>query len=169
MLCLAKAAARLDTGPVPFEKDCPILTGEALGDYKASVRAGSDLSVAMLKFLSKRPKEQQAAWLRVSVAAGKVLFQPWSMELLFVVGVLGKARFNELHDLLGMSTRTLSDKLKGLREAGFVDREVHDEQPVRIEYFLTKDGRAAAALATPLFAHLNLQALRKAGRLDAKL
>lgn len=166
---MAKAAARMDTGPVPWEKDCPVITGEALAEYKASLRAASDFSVAVLKFLERRPVQQKAAWLRMSVEGGQVLFQPWSMEVLFVIAVQGRVRFNQLHELLGLSTRTLSDKLKALKDAGFVEREVFDEQPVRIEYTLTKDGRKAAALATPLFAHLNLQALKKAGRLDVKV
>jgi DNA-binding HxlR family transcriptional regulator len=50
-------------------------------------------------------------------------------------------------------------------EAGLVDRRVFDEQPVRIEYFLTPHGIETAALAGPLFAHLNLQALKEAGRI----
>jgi DNA-binding HxlR family transcriptional regulator len=168
VLCVAKAAARKGTGPVPSEQDCPVLTGAALQEFKATVRAANDLSMAMLRFLEGRPVEEQAAWLRTSVDAGRVLFQPWSMEVLFTLGASKEARFNELHALLGMSTRTLSDKLQALREAGFVERTVHDEQPVRITYRLTKDGRAAAALATPLFTHLNLQALRAAGRLPPR-
>lgn len=76
-----------------------------------------------------------------------------------------ETRFTDLHTLLGLSTRTLSDKLKTLMEAGLVDRRVFDEQPVRIEYFLTPHGIETAALAGPLFAHLNLQALKEAGRI----
>ena len=92
-----------------------------------------------------------------SVEAGRVLFQPWSMEILFVLAVGNKeARFGELQKMLGgISSRTLSDKLQNLRDEGLVERQVFDEQPVRIEYRLTKEGKMTAALATPLFAHLN--------------
>jgi DNA-binding HxlR family transcriptional regulator len=86
------------------------------------------------------------------------------MEILYVLGLLSRSRFTQLQRLLGVSSRTLSDKLKHLREAGFIDREIFDEQPVRIEYFLTKSGRKVAALAAPLLAHLGQEALR-AGRL----
>ncbi|HEX2021833.1 MAG TPA: helix-turn-helix domain-containing protein, partial [Candidatus Thermoplasmatota archaeon] len=113
-------------------------------------------SRAVLEFLARRPRDAQADWVRASVDAGRVIFQPWSMEILFVLAVARKARFTELQHLLGgISSRTLSDKLQTLRGEGLVDREVHDEQPVRIEYRLTKEGLQAAALATPLFAHLN--------------
>jgi DNA-binding HxlR family transcriptional regulator len=82
------------------------------------------------------------------------------MEILYVIATLGRARFTQLIDLLGMSSRTLSDKLKALREAGLLDRELFDEQPVRIEYYLTKHGAKTAALASPLFCHLTQEAIR---------
>ncbi|HLE47883.1 MAG TPA: winged helix-turn-helix transcriptional regulator, partial [Candidatus Thermoplasmatota archaeon] len=96
-----------------------------------------------------------AGWLKRSVDSGRAVFQPWNMELLYVIATLGRARFGQLAQLLGLSSRTLSDKLLFLCEAGLVAREVFDERPVRIEYQLTKHGRATAALASPLIAHLN--------------
>lgn len=78
------------------------------------------------------------------------------MEILFALAVSREARFGELSHLLGgISSRTLSDKLQTLRDEGLVERRVFDEQPVRISYRLTKEGLMTAALATPLFAHLN--------------
>lgn len=163
----AEAAVPRHSDPAMLE-DCPVLTGEALAEYRASVRAASDFSVAMLKFLGRKAPRQRAAWVKTSVSGSRALMQPWAMELLFVVAVLGRARFGELQGSLGLSSRTLSDKLRALREEGFLAREVFDEQPVRVEYVLTKEGRVAAALASPLFAALNLQALRRAGRLPAR-
>lgn len=124
--------------------------------FDTCVKDSASFSRDVLKFLATRTEAQQAKWAQESVEAGKVLFQPWTMEILFVLAVAKDARFGELQKLLGgISSRTLSDKLQTLKEAGFVDRLVHDEQPVRIEYKLTHTGKVTATLATPLFAHLN--------------
>ena len=143
--------------------DCPVLAGDAAAQFRSCIKESSRFSLACLEFLKKRSTADQAAWLRRSVDSGRAVFQPWNMELLYVIATIGRARFGQLSKLLGLSSRTLSDKLRFLREAGLVDREVFDAQPVRIEYFLTKNGRATAALASPLIAHLN-QATRVAAR-----
>lgn len=127
--------------------------------FQACLRESRALSVAVLEFLTTRSEGAQAKWAQASVEAGRVLFQPWSMEIVFVLAILHEARFGELQGALGgISSRTLSDKLQTLRAEGLVERTVHDEQPVRIEYGLTKEGLRTAALATPLFAHLNHRA-----------
>lgn len=124
--------------------------------FNACLRESKRFSADVLKFLEGRTPASRARWAEESVEAGRVIFQPWSMEILFVLAVAGETRFGELQTLLGgISSRTLSDKLQRLREEGLVEREVFDEQPVRIEYRLTKEGLTTAALATPLFAHLN--------------
>jgi len=124
--------------------------------FASALRASKVFSRDVLKFLEDRTPASRAKWAEESVEAGRVLFQPWSMEILFVLAVANEARFGQLQTMLGgISSRTLSDKLQTLREGGFVDRQVFDEQPVRIEYRLTKEGRVTASLATPLFAHLN--------------
>lgn len=127
--------------------------------FETCVKDSATFSRDVLKFLATRTEAQQAKWAQESVEAGRVLFQPWSMEILFVLAVTRDARFGELQKMLGgISSRTLSDKLQTLKEAGFVERLVHDEQPVRIEYKLTQMGKVTASLATPLFAHLNHRA-----------
>lgn len=124
--------------------------------FSSALKASKTFSGHVLKFLEDRTPAARAKWAEESVEAGRVLFQPWSMEILFVLAVANEARFGQLQTMLGgISSRTLSDKLQTLREEGLVERQVYDEQPVRIEYRLTKEGRATAALATPLFAHLN--------------
>ncbi|MGB0652694.1 MAG: winged helix-turn-helix transcriptional regulator [Thermoplasmatota archaeon] len=152
----------------PTIEDCPLLDAATEASYQDALAASNTFSLAVLEFLQAKDEGEQAAWIATSVEASRVLFQPWTMEVLYVVATTGRARFTQLHNLLGMSTRTLSNKLKALRAAGLLEREVFDEQPVRIEYYLTRSGRATAALASPLFAHLNLQALRQAGRRPAE-
>ena len=130
-------------------------SGAVEREYVASVHAARAFSAGVLDFLKTRSPDSRARWAGASVEAGRVLFQPWSMEILFVLAVSRRARFGELQTLLGISSRTLSDKLQTLKAEGLVERLVLDEQPVRIEYTLTKEGLTTAALATPLFAHLN--------------
>lgn len=145
-------------------EDCPVLQGPADATYRAAVKASSAFSLACYEFLKKKTPREQATWLKVTVDSSRGILQAWNMEILYVVTVFGRARFSQLQDLLGLSSRTLSDKLKTLRAGGLIDREVFDEQPVRIEYFPTKSGRRTAALAAPLFAHLNFEALRALGK-----
>lgn len=124
--------------------------------FDACLAESRAFSQEVLAFLQGRSGEAQSRWAQGSVEAGRVLFQPWIMEILFALAVAREARFGELSHLLGgISSRTLSDKLQTLREEGLVERQVFDEQPVRISYRLTREGRMTAALATPLFAHLN--------------
>jgi DNA-binding HxlR family transcriptional regulator len=133
--------------------------------FSASAKAANAFSLACLGFLQKKAPAQQAAWLKTSLAGARNVFQPWNLELLYVLAAMGRARFGQLSTLMGLSSRTLSDKLKLLRDAHLIDREIFDEQPVRIEYYLTKSGKKVAALASPLLAHLGQEALRVAGRL----
>lgn len=142
--------------------DCPVLDGTAHQQFKGAIKAANELSLAILRFLQRKDPKARAAWLRTSVNASRALFQPWGPELLYTIAALGRARFNQLQELMGLSSRTLSDKLKSLREEGLVEREVFDEQPLRIEYYLTKHGQRTASAATPLFTHLAHHAITKA-------
>jgi DNA-binding HxlR family transcriptional regulator len=62
--------------------------------------------------------------------------------LLIVMNLLdGPMRFNTLRATLGrISSKTLSQRLKGLEELGFVQREAFLEIPPRVEYCLTQRG-----------------------------
>ncbi len=62
--------------------------------------------------------------------------------LLIVMNLLeGPTRFNTLRSALGrISSKTLSQRLKGLEEMGFVQREAFLEIPPRVEYCLTERG-----------------------------
>lgn len=51
-------------------------------------------------------------------------------------------RFKSLEDSMGISARVLSERLKTLEEENIVKRDVFPETPVRIEYSLTKKGKA---------------------------
>ena len=55
----------------------------------------------------------------------------------------GRSRFCELErSLNGISTRTLSLRLRALEEEAIVERQTYAEVPPRVEYSLTAKGRA---------------------------
>lgn len=55
----------------------------------------------------------------------------------------GCRRFSELQrSLVGISPKTLSDRLRRLEEAGVVNRACFAEMPPRVEYRLTEKGHA---------------------------
>jgi DNA-binding HxlR family transcriptional regulator len=55
----------------------------------------------------------------------------------------GQRRFSELErSLVGISPKTLSERLKRLEDAGVIDRECFAEVPPRVEYSLTPKGYA---------------------------
>lgn len=54
----------------------------------------------------------------------------------------GTKRFSEMEAGLPVSGRLLSERLKLLEKEGIVNRAVYSEYPVRIEYSLTKKGKA---------------------------
>jgi DNA-binding HxlR family transcriptional regulator len=59
----------------------------------------------------------------------------------------GDNRFSQVRATIpGLSDRLLSQRLKELEAEGLVERTVHDETPVRIEYHLTAKGEALASV-----------------------
>lgn len=61
--------------------------------------------------------------------------------------VEGQKRFSELErSLMGISPKTLSERLKRLEEALVVDRRCFAEVPPRVEYSLTEKGHALMPL-----------------------
>lgn len=153
---VARHSGRLDI------RACPMLDAESIALHKAAVRSAGKVAVAIGAFLAGHDPKEQASWLKTAMTQSKDLFQPWNMEILYFIAVRGRARFSELEEVLGVSSRTLSNKLKLLTDAGFLERKLYDERPVRIEYNVTKHGLRTTSLAAPLFAHLNLVAVGRA-------
>lgn len=92
----------------------------------------------------------------------QVFFNKWVVEIVVVLSQRGTLRFNELKASLGgISSRTLTQRLRELEERGLVDRKLFDEMPVRVEYSLTRKGLDVAALALPLVLYLMLDAVER--------
>jgi DNA-binding HxlR family transcriptional regulator len=81
----------------------------------------------------------------------------WTIEILSALYISGPRRFNQMKKLLeGISSRTLSDKLRYLADEGLVSRQVSVGPPIRVTYLLTEHGRTCGRLLSPLVAHLKM-------------
>jgi len=76
--------------------------------------------------------------------ASELIGRRWTGAIIFVL-LKTRCRFATLRDAIpDITDRMLSDRLQELEAEGIVDRTVIPETPVRVEYALTKKGRALA-------------------------
>ena len=67
----------------------------------------------------------------------------WSGAIIAVLLEGGAMRFSEIAQAVpALSDRLLSERMKELEARGIVERHVHADSPVRVEYELTEMGRA---------------------------
>ncbi|MGQ9539149.1 MAG: winged helix-turn-helix transcriptional regulator [Candidatus Bathycorpusculaceae bacterium] len=90
-----------------------------------------------------------------------LLSQKWNLELLYTLFFKNTVSFSGLKKILGVNSRTLSDKLKNLMKNGYVERWAETGPPIRVEYALTEKGRDIVLLALPLLYYSNGLALNK--------
>ncbi len=79
-----------------------------------------------------------------------LIFQKWSLEILYTIMLKNEIGFSEVKKILGVNSRTLSDKLKMLQTHGYINRNVTEGPPLRVEYTLTTKGKDTVLLALPL-------------------
>ncbi len=79
-----------------------------------------------------------------------LLSQKWSLEILYTLFLRNGIGFNGLKRILGVNSRTLSDKLKILSQYGYIERAIEQGPPLRVTYFLTPRGKNTVLLALPL-------------------
>lgn len=79
-----------------------------------------------------------------------ILFQKWSLEILYTLFLKKTTGFGNLKKILSVNSRTLSDKLKILKEHGYIERDVNTGPPLRVDYELTSKGKNIVLLALPL-------------------
>lgn len=77
--------------------------------------------------------------------ASELIGRRWTGAVIFVL-LKQRCRFATLRDAIpGITDRMLSERLQELEQEGLVDRTVVPETPVRVEYSLTKKGKALAS------------------------
>ena len=79
-----------------------------------------------------------------------LLFQKWSLEILYTLLLKNTSGFGGFKKVLGVNSRTLSDKLKLLQKHGYIKRNVQAGPPLRVDYTLTSKGKDTVLLALPL-------------------
>jgi DNA-binding HxlR family transcriptional regulator len=79
-----------------------------------------------------------------------LLSQKWNLQILYTLFLKTTIGFGELKKILGVNSRTLSDKLKSLKQHGYIERTVEERPPLRVRYSLTKTGKNTVLLALPL-------------------
>lgn len=76
--------------------------------------------------------------------ASQLIGRRWNGAIIFML-LRQTCRFATLRDgIPGITDRMLSERLQELEAEGVVDRTVVPETPVRVEYSLTKKGKALA-------------------------
>jgi DNA-binding HxlR family transcriptional regulator len=79
-----------------------------------------------------------------------IISQKWSLEILYTLLLKDQAGFGEIKKILGVNSRTLSDKLKTLDCYKYINRKVDSGPPLRVQYSLTDKGKNTVLLALPL-------------------
>ncbi|MFX0004695.1 MAG: winged helix-turn-helix transcriptional regulator [Candidatus Hodarchaeota archaeon] len=80
-----------------------------------------------------------------------MISKKWALVIIGIISNHKKLRFNELkNNLIGVSPKTLADRLKDLEKAGLVKRDAFAEIPPRVEYSLTQDGMEVRDAMIPL-------------------
>ena len=79
-----------------------------------------------------------------------IISKKWSLEILYTLLLKEYSGFGEIKKILGVNSRTLSDKLKTLNYYKYIDRKVENGPPVRVQYSLTDKGKNTVLLALPL-------------------
>ena len=70
----------------------------------------------------------------------EVVGERWTLLIIRDI-VLGRQRFDELQESLGIARNVLTTRLNRLVDEGIIERFAYSERPLRFEYRLTKKGR----------------------------
>lgn len=90
----------------------------------------------------KRPARPVPALCGRFHRASELIGRRWTGAIIFVM-LRARCRFATLREAIpGITDRMLSERLQELEQEGIVARVVVPEIPVRVEYTLTKKGRA---------------------------
>lgn len=108
-----------------------------------------DTLIKILETHAVSPKELQEN-LKSLEESFNLLFQKWSLEILYTLFLKTPVGFGKLRKILGVNSRTLSDKLKMLGKYRYIERNVDAGPPLRVEYSLTAKGKNTVLLALPL-------------------
>ena len=96
--------------------------------------------------------------------ASELVGRRWTGAIVFVL-LESRCRFATLRDAIpDITDRMLSARLRALEKEGIVERTVVPDTPVRVEYALTKKGRALASVINAItdWAHKWVESIARA-------
>ena len=114
-----------------------------------TLKAIEDTLQRILEKQEMRPEDMKQT-LRSLEKSFSLLSQKWSIEILYTLFLRNSVGFSGLKKILGVNSRTLSDKLKILKQHGYIERTIEQGPPLRVTYSLTTKGRNTVLLALPL-------------------
>ena len=113
------------------------------------------------KHLSEFSNEEtfNISWeVAAAVESLNIVSSRWVIEIMTAIYIAGPQRFNQLKKLLdGISSRTLSDKLRLLVDEGYLERQVIDGPPLRTIYAATEHGMKVGRMFGSLVAYLKIE------------
>jgi DNA-binding HxlR family transcriptional regulator len=120
---------------------------------------GSREGVVTIRSMAARTMNPVHEATSCAVAAcAEIIGAKWTALLVHDLSE-GPRRFSELeHSCVGISPRTLSERLRALEDEGIVDRHSYAESPPRVEYELTDKGVALLPIIDEMrrFGHAHL-------------
>lgn len=137
-----------------------IIPRESMKEVESCIVTSEGMGARIRQILAEsHGGENDVAWeAEAAVDALEIFTSRWTIEILATLYIAGDRRFNELrHLLVGISSRTLSDKLRKSTENGLIEREVNEGPPVRVTYRLTEHGKRAGRLLGSLVAYMKLR------------
>ena len=112
------------------------------GEINVDVRLREYLNKRLLNGEFNCEKE-----LTLSIISGK-----WKIVILWHLGHEGAHRFGELFRLFkNISNRILTKQLRELEQDGIIERHIYDENPPRVEYFMTERGMTLLPIVDAMF------------------
>jgi DNA-binding HxlR family transcriptional regulator len=98
-----------------------------------------------MSVMTLEPAAEKASCCPRLHEAVELIGKRWSGAIIVVLLEGGPMRFSEIAQAIPqLSDRLLSERMKELEARGIVERRVHNESPVRVEYELTEMGRQLA-------------------------
>ena len=77
----------------------------------------------------------------------RIMGKKFTLHIVRNMLLLKQKRFNEfLNSMEGISTKTLSLRLREMEDVGLITRKVLETRPLKVEYYLTKKGEALAPI-----------------------
>ena len=101
------------------------------------------------------PAEQDDSLVCPVARTASIVSGKWTLLIIRDL-TYGTRRFSELErSLVGISPKTLSERLSALESEGIVQRKTYAEVPPKVEYSLTEKGHALAGVIDAMRAYGN--------------